>query len=332
MFPKKILLSLINLNALKKGEASFIDVLVRVDNKNLEKLLAAGYDPMQIVSSLSYKYPSKYPGDKLLYLYLFAQDVLKGRFFNESRPIAVAMMKQKIYNVPLTEKEKQIYTANVGKEDEAQPKVEETRPVFTGKKIIAFTSTAPRIGKTTTVNNLVDVFEEKGYKVSTLTIAELIRTCLALVANLIGKDASRFFENYPEKDISKTFGNEEVPFKTRDLLCEFSIMIQKYYGVQVWGKAAAETLEETDANIIFIDDLRRKDELIALKEVFKEDLIVIQLDKEDVDGTQVNKELSAAAQAFESKLGVEDLDYQFTFNSDWSNTQDLVELIRKLVS
>lgn len=329
MFPKKVLLSLINLKDLKKGEASFLDVIVRVDNKNLEKLLAAGYDPMRIVSSLSYKYPSKYPGDKLLYLYLFAQDVLKGRFFNESRPIAVAMMKQKVYNVPLTEKEKQIYAVNSN--EEPTQDVEQV-PVYTGKKIIAFTSTAPRIGKTTTVNNLVEIFEEEGYVVSTLTIAELIRTCLALVANLVGIDASRFFENYAEKDISKTFGNEELPFKTRDLLCEFSIMIQKYYGVQVWGKAAAETLQDTDANIIFIDDLRRKDELIALKEVFKEDLIVIQLDKEDVDGTQVNKELSSAAQAFESKLGFEDIDYQFTFNSDWSNTQELVELIRKLVS
>lgn len=329
MFPKKVLLSLINLKDLKKGEASFLDVIVKVDNKNLEKLLAAGYDPMRIVSSLSYKYPSKYPGDKLLYLYLFAQDVLKGRFFNESRPIAVAMMKQKVYNVPLTEKEKQIYAVNSN--EEPTQNVEQV-PVYTGKKIIAFTSTAPRIGKTTTVNNLVEIFEEEGYVVSTLTIAELIRTCLALVANLVGIDASRFFENYAEKDISKTFGNEELPFKTRDLLCEFSIMIQKYYGVQVWGKAAAETLQDTDANIIFIDDLRRKDELIALKEVFKEDLIVIQLDKEDVDGTQVNKELSSAAQAFESKLGFEDIDYQFTFNSDWSNTQELVELIRKLVS
>ena len=329
MFPKKVLLSLINLNALKKGEASFFDIIIKVDNKNLEKLLAAGYDPMKIVSSLSYKYPSKYPGDKLLYLYLFAQDVLKGRFFNESRPIAVAMMKQKVYNVPLTEKEKQIYAVNSN--EEPTQNVEQV-PVHTGKKIIAFTSTAPRIGKTTTVNNLVEIFEEEGYVVSTLTIAELIRTCLALVANLVGIDASRFFENYAEKDISKTFGNEELPFKTRDLLCEFSIMIQKYYGVQVWGKAAAETLQDTDANIIFIDDLRRKDELIALKEVFKEDLIVIQLDKEDVDGTQVNKELSSAAQAFESKLGFEDIDYQFTFNSDWSNTQELVELIRKLVS
>lgn len=329
MFPKKVLLSLINLKDLKKGEASFLDVIVKVDNKNLEKLLAAGYDPMRIVSSLSYKYPSKYPGDKLLYLYLFAQDVLKGRFFNESRPIAVAMMKQKVYNIPLTEKEKQIYAVNSN--EEPTQDVEQV-PVYTGKKIIAFTSTAPRIGKTTTVNNLVEIFEEEGYVVSTLTIAELIRTCLALVANLVGIDASRFFENYAEKDISKTFGNEELPFKTRDLLCEFSIMIQKYYGVQVWGKAAAETLQDTDANIIFIDDLRRKDELIALKEVFKEDLIVIQLDKEDVDETQVNKELSSAAQAFESKLGFEDIDYQFTFNSDWSNTQELVELIRKLVS
>lgn len=329
MLSKKILLSMVNLKDLKSGNVSFVDIIMKVDNKNLEKLILAGYDPMKIVSSLSYKYPAKYPGDKLLYLYLFAQDVLKGRFFNESRPLAVAMLKQQVYNLPLTEKEKQIY----GSDEEEQSVVDtvQTNP-HTFKKIIAFASTAPRIGKTTTVNNLVASFEEQGYDVQTLTIAERIRTCLALVAGMVDIDASRFFENYAEKDISKTFGNEESPFKTRDLLCDFSLMIQKYYGVHVWGKAAANTIQEMEANIIFIDDLRRKDELDVLKQTFGKDLIVISLDKEDVDNTQVNNTLSVAAQAFESKLDQGDFDYTFTFNSDWSNTSDLTKLIKEIIS
>lgn len=328
MLSKKLLVSLVNMKDLKDGNVSFVDIIMKVDNKNLEKLLAAGYDPMRIVSALSYRYPAKYPGDKLLYLYLFAQDVLKGRFFNESRPIAVAMIKQKVYNLPLTDKEKQICGIS---DEEKDVELEKTNP-HTFKKIIAFASTAPRIGKTTTVNNLVDIFTERGYEVETLTIAERIRTCLALIAGMVDIDASRFFENYAEKDISKTFGNEVSPFKTRDLLCDFSLMIQKYYGVQVWGKAAANTLLDSDANIIFIDDLRRKDELNVLKQEFKENLIVISLDKEDVDQLQVNNDLSTAAQAFESKLEDSDFDYKFTFNSDWSNTEDLVELINKVIS
>lgn len=332
MLSKKILLTMINLNDLRKGEASFIDIVMKVDQKNLEKLLAAGYDPMKIVSSLSYKYPAKYPGDKLLYLYIFAQDVLKGRFFNESRPLAVAMLKQRVYKIPLTEKEKQIYGSDDVVGDNVDSDIMEKTNPHTFKKIIAFASTAPRIGKTTTVNNLIEIFEDKGYTVETLTIAERIRTCLTLVASLIDTDATRFFENYAEKDISKTFGNEVLPFKTRDLLCDFSLMIQKYYGVQVWGKAAANTLLESTANIIFIDDLRRKDELNVLKQTFGDDLIVIELDKEDVDKTQVNNELSTAAQAFESKLDRSNFDYTFTFNSDWSNTPDLVKLINTIIS
>lgn len=335
MFPKKFLLSLIDLKAMKKGELSFIDIVIKADRKNLEKLLEAGYDPMKIVSSLSYKYPSKYPGDKLLYLHLFAQDFLKGRFFNESRPLAVAMIKQQVYNVPLTDKEKEIYK-QTGVEEQEQAPQKEVIPEKTNtprtKKIIAFTSTAPRIGKTTTVNNLISTFEDAGFEVETLTIAERIRACLALVASMMDTDATRFFENYHEKDISKTYGNEANPFKTRDLLCDFSIMIQKYYGVEIWGKTAVNTLNESTADLIFIDDLRRKDELTVLKEAFGENLVVIELDKEDVDEVQVKKDLSEAALAFESKLGSEDVDHKFTFNSDWSNTPDLVKLIKTLIS
>ena len=328
MLSKKTLLSLIDLKALKKGEMSFVDVIVKVDNKNLEKLLAAGYDPMKIVSTLSYKYPANYPGDKLLYLYLMAQDFLKGRFFNESRPLAVAMIKKKVYNLPLTDKEKEYFPHL---EDTTQTKVEEKTKKPREKLIIALTSSAPRIGKTTTVNKLVELLENQDLEVETLTIAERIRACLAVFASLIDKDATRFFENYAEKDISKTYENETIPFKTRDLLCDFSILVQKYYGVDVWGQTAVSTLLESTAEVIFIDDLRRKDELKVLKETFGDNLVVIKINKEDVDETQVNKNLSQAALEFESKLESSDIDYSFTFNSDWSNMKDLEQLIKNIV-
>ena len=331
MWSKKILLSMLNLKDLKEGNVSFIDIIMKVDKKNLEKLLEAGYDPMKIVASLSYKYPAKYPGDTLLYLYIFAQDLIKGRFFNESRPLALAMLKQSVYNIPLSDKEKQNYGFD-SEEEVITTSVEKQTNPHTFKKIIAFSSTAPSIGKTTLVNTLIDQLTEEGYSVDSLTIAERIRSCLVLLANVIDKDSSRFFENYFEKDISKTYGNETIPFKTRDLLCEFSLLVQKYYGIDVWGKAAANTLLESDANIIFIDDLRREDEFQVLKETFKQDLIVISLDKEDVDNNFVKSQLSDAAKAFEAKLNSDHFDYSFTFNSDWSNTPELIKLVKSLIS
>ena len=42
----------------------------------------------------------------------------------------------------------------------------------------------------------------------------------------------------------------------------------------------------------------------------------------------VQKLISDAAKAFESKLNKEEMDIQFTFNEDWSNLPDLIKEIK----
>lgn len=332
MFPKKFLVSLLSIKDLKAGDVTPVDVVMYVDKDNLEKLIEAGYNPRKISFSVYYNYPKTFPGDKKLYFSILWQDIIKGRFFNSSRYLAYCMIKKDIYKQTLSQKEIDAYNMAFNIKDvEEDEIIHQETTTHTSKKIIAFTSSAPKIGKTTTVEKLMDVFENEGYITEKHTIAEMIRVCLSVIAGLLEIDSSRFFDNYHEKDISKTYGNELVPFKTRDLLCDFSIMMQKYYGTEVWGKTAANFLLQSDANVIFIDDLRRKDELSILKETFGDDLIVISLDKIDVDSASVQTELSEAARQFESKISRENVDHFFTFNEDWSNTPELITLVRSLI-
>ena len=160
------------------------------------------------------------------------------------------------------------------------------------------------------------------------TIAEYIRQMLVGVADDLDVDSSRFFENYHLKDQIIKFGNEPLEFKTRDLLCEFSILLQKFYGTDIWGQMAIKNIENYLANVVLIDDLRRPDEYEVIKKHFGARLITVYLDKVDVENKQVNANLSDAAKAFESKLNKEDMDIQFTFNEDWSNLPDLIKEIK----
>jgi hypothetical protein len=130
------------------------------------------------------------------------------------------------------------------------------------------------------------------------------------VADDLDVDSSRFFENYHLKDQIIKFGNEPLEFKTRDLLCEFSILLQKFYGTDIWGQMAIKNIENYLANVVLIDDLRRPDEYEVIKKHFGARLITVYLDKVDVENKQVNANLPDAAKAFESKLNKEDMDIQ----------------------
>ena len=327
MFLKKTLIKVLNLKELDKGNIVFVNLMLKVDKQNLQKLQDIGYNPIVVLSTLAYRYPKKYPGDNLLYFIILSQDFLKGRVFNQSRFLAYCMIKRQVYGLELSGEEKELYESTFPKDEEENKEVSE----HSVQKIIAFTSTAPRIGKTTTVEKLVDYFEDEGFDVEPITIAKYIRSSLKVLAELLDKDSTRFFENYEDKDLVKTFGNESVPFKTRDLLCDFSLMMQQYYGVGIWGETARDAILASSANLVFIDDLRREDELVVLKKAFGDNLIVISLDKEDVDTVSINKELSTAAQAFESKIKKESIDHYFVFNKDWSNTDSLISLIKDVL-
>lgn len=329
MFLKKILLSMVDINNSTESNISFVDIMMKVDAKNLKSLVDAGYNVRMVESSLSYKYPAKYPGDTLLYLYILLQDVLRGRVFNNTRMYAYCMIKDKVYKKPLTEKELSSYNVDDNYHTTVSGSVSKKTE---GRKIIAFSATNPGVGKSTTTDLLLDSLEADGYSVDVFTIADIIKTTLKFISKIINKDEGRFYENYSEKDVLKTFGSETVPFKTRDLLCDFSLLVQKYYGKNIWGNLAIESLSSTeDLDVIVIDDLRRKDELDVLKEYFKDDLFVISLSKEDLTSTEVIDNLSEAAKSFEGGLESSDFDYEFTFKKDWSNTEDLISYIKENV-
>lgn len=332
MFKKKALLQVPNLYELKKGKVAMVSVFVNIDKKNFEKLADAGFNPALVKENQSYKYLDSWKGNFALYAYLILQDIMRGKVFNQTRYPAFCILKKQIYGQELTAKEQEAYDLITGGSDEHDTVISVPSKKPELKAVIAFTSTAPKIGKTVTTEKIKASLERENLVVEIHTIAELIRRCLEAIAKGLGIDSSRFFENYSQKDQVVKFGNEPVEFKTRDLVCDFSLLMQKYYGTYVWGNCAADDIADYEADVVFIDDLRRKDELDILRKRFGDKLIVIRLEKEDVDPTTVVTQLSSSAQAFENKLSDEDIDETFVFNKDWSNTSELLALVNKYIN
>lgn len=331
MFSKKFLVRLPHIEKIRKGEVGVVDAIVKMDKSNWNKLVEAGYRPVIVKSELYYKYPQKWIGSIPLYLTLFLQDALKGNFFNSLRYPCYCTLKRDVYGKELTESEKKaiedIKESDVIANEEDDLILPEPSQKQMEKVVIAFASSAPKIGKSETVKRLqAELISD--YTVMPHTIAEYIRQMLVGVADDLDVDSSRFFENYHLKDQIIKFGNEPLEFKTRDLLCEFSILLQKFYGTDIWGQMAIKNIENYLANVVLIDDLRRPDEYEVIKKHFGARLITVYLDKVDVENKQVNANLSDAAKAFESKLNKEEMDIQFTFNEDWSNLPDLIKEIK----
>lgn len=343
MLSKKYVLRVPDLEKIRKGQKEAVSVKVKLDDADRDALIEAGYHPTAIKSETQYKYPKSWQGDASLYVFLLLQDLAKGRMFNSLRYPCFCLIKHSVFGQELTPKQKvALESLSVPKRIEenltqASPPeetvVEEENKPIREKIVIAFTASAPQIGKTQTSIRLAKYLQETtDYSVTSYTIAEYIRDILASVATFLDKDASRFFENYDQKDVVRTFENESIPFKTRDLLCDFSILMQKYYGTNIWGQTAISNISEFNEDIIVIDDLRRPDEYDILRKQYGENLITVYLDKVDVENKQRNENLSEAAQAFEAKLKKEDMDLSFTFNEDWSNIDELFEKIKtKLV-
>lgn len=327
MFNKKYLMKVPNLTDLKSGKMSVVDVCLKMDEKNWNKLTAAGYNPCMIRSQSSYRYPNKWVGSELLYSYFLLQDILRGNFFNELRYPFFCLIKKEVYNQTLNEKEQLAVNNTLGNMFEEVDTEDEVKAFQ--KTVIAFISNRPHVGKTETTQRLLRELEED-YSVSSLTIAEKIRELCYDIGINLDVGGSRFFDEYSKKDLLMKFDNEKIEFKTRDLICEFSFLMQKYYGNNIWGESAITRIEEAFSDIVIIDDLRRPAELEVLKNKFGSRLILVYLDKDkDEDTTkQVMEQLSDSAKKFENELSKAVADIQFTFNSDWSNLPDLFVLIK----
>ena len=82
---------------------------------------------------------------------------------------------------------------------------------------------------------------------------------------------------------------------------------------------------DSDYDYFLVDDLRRPIELDYLKKtVGEENILTVYLTKSGKEEVQ----LSETSSNYEGQLDPSTFDIQFEFNSDWSNTNELIDLIK----
>ena len=116
----------------------------------------------------------------------------------------------------------------------------------------------------------------------------------------------------------------------RHQYCEGSNFISSLTSDEIWGKLAVHNIKklaETGINTIIIDDWRRLLELRTLVEESQFNCITVYLDK---DGIEVY-EGTAATESFEGQITKEDCSLFFKFNSDWSNSDEIVNILKETV-
>lgn len=104
-------------------------------------------------------------------------------------------------------------------------------------------------------------------------------------------------------------------------MCEYSDLIQKYYGNDVWAKVAFNSINR-DVNSVIFDDWRRYVESDYLKNQNIK-LITVYLNK-----TNHTIKPSIQSSHYENNIKQEDCDIVFNYNEDYSNFTTLVELIK----
>lgn len=315
----------------KKGDP--ISIYCKMDLENLEKLeVDCGLEPSLLISELRYKVPKQYYNSFILWTLIFIQDLLKGRFFNSHRPLLIAMLKKQKYQQSLSDKELDLIAEL--KNDSSREFVSSGGCEKINKRlIIALCSPGPGVGKTTTGRKLENYINDK-YKcfVYTYTIAEHLKQIILSLYNYLDIKTNRFDPQVynSTKDIAIQNEGEGSSFKTRDILVNQSLFIQDYFGKDIFGKLCVNDFEVVKDGVIIIDDLRRNDEFIPIKEAYGDELIVINLTKENLD-LKLDT-LSEQSRKFESNLDDTVYDYEFVFKENYSNINELYQLVDKIIT
>lgn len=106
----------------------------------------------------------------------------------------------------------------------------------------------------------------------------------------------------------------------RELVNEYSDLVQKMISPQVWARIALNNILKSDASLIIFDDFRRVIEYEYLKDHLE--VFTIYLDK--VNKIQVDTPYEGQLENFE-------FDLKFTFDEDYSNTPELLRACSLMV-
>lgn len=331
------------------GKPVAFPLLTKLEKRNVKLLEQHGYRVDKNVKVTQYRVlPQSIFTPFLLFMYMLLQDILKGSPFNSSRYPFFLMFLQVAYGYTLNERQKDALNDFLEKngsrdmqvngqiiryqkkssEQELAASQEEKQEVAENtpakKKVIILSSDYAGVGKSTFSKNLIDELGEE--RATNLSIADEIRSQLAYIFSVSGISPTAFLpENYNQtKNNVHSYSERFNPFILRELICDYSNVLQKHFGDNYWASLAEDFINDVDYEFIVIDDVRRPIELNYLRKQFgTENVLTVYLTKEDA----VKPVLTGSSLGYEGQLDPNEYDIQFEFNSDWSNSKDLIKTI-----
>ena len=261
-----------------------------------------------------------------IYLAILWKDILKGKVFNKLRYLLyLSILKQS--GVQLTPKQEQALSVQVP--TTLNNNSNHFINISKDKKIILLSSGTANIGKSTFAKNLITSLNTNNGIV--LPVASDIRDICSFSTNVFGFESNIFDYEYYNQNKNKLMNHNSnyKDFVIRDLVCDVSNTLQKHFGDDCWAKSLINRIDNSYEDVIIIDDIRRDIEINALISKYgKENILCVYLNKEDMNTTENNKKLSTVASSFEGQVNPDTYDVTFTFNKDWSNTDQLITTIK----
>lgn len=314
---------------LKDNYDSDFDILLQLKNSQADYLVSKGISCNHVYQSSGYALSNKKPKYNFsLYMNLFFQDLLRGKLFNSERYFMYLFILQH-YGVKLNKKQTKIldsYSLKLQQEGKITMSTEDIQEEQKSlKKIILVNSSVAGIGKSTLSKKL----EQDLDHCFKLSFAESIRKsleCLFLCLHSYENDIFNPEYYHSNKNEVKKHLQDFDSFSIRDFLCDYSDVVQKHLGKECWGTSVINQIKLLNAEYIVIDDFRREIEKESLQNYYgKENIITVYLDKEDSQKTQ----MSSIASTYEGKVNPQECDITFTYKKDWSNSDQLLSLIKE---
>ena len=134
-------------------------------------------------------------------------------------------------------------------------------------------------------------------------------------------------EFYQTKKDDKIFFNDKSP---RDLVCAYSDLVQDFLGPEIWGQVSYneanrhKELRSVATLTTALDDWRRTTEFDFLSRQSNVNLLTIYLDRETDEKAP---KPSSGSSHYEGIIKPEDCDIHFVYKSDYSNFNELLQLI-----
>ena len=147
------------------------------------------------------------------------------------------------------------------------------------------------------------------------------RLFYALYKSFNNKDLLSYEEFAQDRKNESIFYNGLSP---RDFVCAYSDMIQQFYSPNIWSETTYSFI--TKGSTVVIDDWRRLIESDYLKNQKDINVITLYLDIEKTSTTTDNTPSKGSAH-YEGGIKPEDCDLYFKYKSDYSNFNELIQLI-----